>query len=257
MRYCEIIDKENEKYKMHGFKPKWYMDDGSRITDEKLIEMNVYPVYDTKPNEERIRQKKFSEWEFNKDHVKITYYIIRHDIPEYDEVFQNVILVEDKDKWTYDGDIIYKKWEVVDKTEEEINNDFNELKNTKLNDLPDYRWKIETGGLLFQKNDENIVKIHTDRESQNKISNVYWSVKNNLIVEPVTWKTKDGFAKLSPEEIELLAPMLLEFVQKCYNIEEQIEKEINNIDNLVDLYNYNIMEKFNYNIDNSILLNNL
>ena len=87
--YAKII---NGKIESVSRKPNWRMDDGSLISDEKLIKRGRLPVHREPPEydkeTQRLKQGTQSEWVIHDTYVEVTYTV--EDIPE-EEIKQRQI----------------------------------------------------------------------------------------------------------------------------------------------------------------------
>jgi hypothetical protein len=82
-----------------------------------------------------------------------------------------------------------------------------------------------------------LYNVHTDRESQAKISGLY-TIINTTSYESFVWKTIDGFVNLSRADALSLCLTVYRFVTSLFAIEGEIANKIQNaktFEELVDI----------------------
>jgi hypothetical protein len=220
-----------------------------------------------------------SEWEYNDDDntVTITHRVVErsgedvdrivHNSPYYNVPFDpNNSIEKPMEFWRYENGLIYKSywsvvrdpersthpelfynhtttdisgWERADTTIQEklmfSLKDINECKNSLIEYVSLYRWQIETGGYNFNGNG-----IHTDRESQTKITSIYVLLKNGVVTGNTMWKTMEGFVSLTTVNLENMCLSVSSFIQSLYNKESDIINSITgstSMEELMSIYN--------------------
>lgn len=78
------------------------------------------------------------------------------------------------------------------------------------------RYEAEVGGAVW-----NGHQIHTDRESQAKITAAALMVLRGQWPAEAPWKFKDGFAMLTPQDVSDMADAVAAHVAACYAVEAQ------------------------------------
>lgn len=112
-----------------------------------------------------------------------------------------------------------------------------ELKNFKLKEISNLRYKIETGGILV-----NGISIKTDRESQFQITSIYLAMKNGLITSTIDFKNSTGWANLNFEDLETIANQVCAHVQKCFSNEKVLSEKV------LSLKSKSAVENFDINV---------
>ncbi len=92
------------------------------------------------------------------------------------------------------------------------------------------RWEKEVGGCEW-----NGWQIHTDRESQSKITAAYIAASQGLRISPSDWKFKHGFESITNEQMISLGGTVLTFVQGIYDKEKELKELIDQCVNLGDI----------------------
>lgn len=125
---------------------------------------------------------------------------------------------------------ILKRVDEVEIVSETFDLDFNKER------LYDYveklRWVKETSGIVF-----NTWEVYTDRESQNKILSAYVAARDGLRTDPSYWKFKHGFELLSNDDVINLALSVLNFIQGCYDEEQNFREQIASCIDYVEIKN--------------------
>ena len=84
--------------------------------------------------------------------------------------------------------------------------------------LADYRWQRETGGVTLSSG----VRIHTDQNTQSKITSMILGLSSGLVVEPISWKAQNGWVSLSQADMFAMAGAVTKHVRKCFVAEEYV-----------------------------------
>lgn len=88
-------------------------------------------------------------------------------------------------------------------------------KRSKLEKLADSRWRKEVSGTVW-----NTYPVHTDRESQGKITAAFVMAQNGLWVDGSQWKFADGISRpVTAVQIQELTQAVIAHVQGAYEIE--------------------------------------
>jgi len=178
-------------------------------------------------SEEDKFEKPVDNWEF--DHVRgyviKTYYTLVEDpdrklFPE--ELYR--VTRTDHSAWERDSSCIYEKcnYELLD---------FSTAKEKMLEFLGYTRWICEIGGCMWRG-----YKIHTDRESQAKISGLY-SILTTTDITTFEWKTKDGFVVLAKNDAISMCLTVYSYVTKLFSKEREISIMIENATSFDELLN--------------------
>jgi len=91
------------------------------------------------------------------------------------------------------------------------------LKQGKLWQLADARWREETAGYTYNNHE-----FHTDREAQSKIFQAYMASLNDPNFT-VTWKTKDGWLEMTASDFITLYNEFQTFLQGLYQKEKNLQ----------------------------------
>jgi len=97
------------------------------------------------------------------------------------------------------------------------NVDIETLKQGKLWQLADSRWREETGGYVY-KNHE----FHSDRESQDRVFQAYMASLSNTNFT-ATWKTKTGWLEMTASDFIALYNEFQTFLQGLYQKEKNLQ----------------------------------
>jgi len=84
--------------------------------------------------------------------------------------------------------------------------------------LADYRWQRETGGVTLPSG----VRIHTDQNTQSKITSMILGLSSGLVVEPISWKAQNGWVSLSQADMFAMAGAVTTHVKRCFAAEEYV-----------------------------------
>jgi hypothetical protein len=88
-------------------------------------------------------------------------------------------------------------------------------KTAKLSQLADNRWHKEVSGIVW-----NTYPVHTDRESQSRITAAYVMAKNQLWSDGAIWKFADGISRpMNGNQIQEIAQVVITHVQSAFEIE--------------------------------------
>jgi len=94
------------------------------------------------------------------------------------------------------------------------------LKETKLVEIADKRWRTETGGITIDG-----MEIATDRESQALLTAAVLKVKDDPSYT-VNWKAKNGWFELDAATLIAIADAVRAHVQMCFDKEKQLQEQI-------------------------------
>ena len=213
-------------------------------TDEEMLYIidnhMVTPSYkDSSIYEEKPR----SEWLFDGFTVHKTYYtiVIDPDRDQYSDIFYDVTIA-DRSSWVVVGDDIQEKCIFMPKT------DLAEIKN-RLNDvIAEYRWRVETGGMMF-----NEYIISTDRESQLKVLAKYTIVSGSGAVDNIVWKTQDGFISFTSVDFLTMCLAVESFVNESYNQEHLLYNDLQGSQE--QLITFDILKAIFDRVDTSFTVN--
>jgi len=98
--------------------------------------------------------------------------------------------------------------------------DINILKQGKLAELAENRWKEEVGGYMY-----NGHEFHSDRESQDRFFQAYMASLNDPSFA-VTWKTKDGWLEMTASDFITLYNEFQAFLQGLYQKEKALQEQV-------------------------------
>ena len=98
--------------------------------------------------------------------------------------------------------------------------DMNILKQGKLAELAENRWKEETGGYMY-----NDHKFHSDRESQNRVFQAYMASLSDPNFT-ATWKTKTGWLEMTASDFITLYNEFQTFLQGLYQKEKALQEQV-------------------------------
>ena len=95
--------------------------------------------------------------------------------------------------------------------------DIDTLKQGKLWQLADARWREETAGFMY-----NGHEFHSDRESQDRFFQAYMASLSDPNFT-VTWKTKDGWLEMTASDFITLYNEFQTFLQGLYQKEKNLQ----------------------------------
>ena len=98
--------------------------------------------------------------------------------------------------------------------------DINILKQGKLAELAEDRWKEETGGYMY-----NGHEFHSDRESQDRFFQAYMASLSDPNFT-ATWKTKDGWLEMIASDFITLYNEFQAFLQGLYQKEKALQEQV-------------------------------
>ena len=90
----------------------------------------------------------------------------------------------------------------------------------KLAELAAHRYSIETGDMSVGE-----LTVRMDRESQFQLNSAYITLKEGFL-SSTRWKGVGGWQTVTLETIEPLARLVAAHVDRCFNIEEQVELQL-------------------------------
>ena len=96
----------------------------------------------------------------------------------------------------------------------------NTLKQGKLWQLADARWREETAGFMY-----NGHEFHSDRESQDRVFQAYMASLSDPSFA-VTWKTKDGWLEMIASDFITLYNEFQAFLQGLYQKEKALQEQV-------------------------------
>lgn len=88
--------------------------------------------------------------------------------------------------------------------------------------LANLRWKHEVAGLELTDGH----RVATTRDSQSQIINAAAGVRAGLIVDPLPWKTLQGWAEFTPEAVLEMADQVSAHVRTCFAAERLVTDQI-------------------------------
>lgn len=98
--------------------------------------------------------------------------------------------------------------------------DIDTLKQGKLWQLADARWREETAGFMY-----NGHEFHSDRESQDRVFQAYMASLSDPNFT-VTWKTKDGWLEMIASDFITLYNEFQAFLQGLYQKEKALQEQV-------------------------------
>ena len=98
--------------------------------------------------------------------------------------------------------------------------DMDTLKQGKLWQLADDRWREETSGFIY-----NGYEFHSDRESQDRFFQAYMASLSDPSFA-VTWKTKDGWLEMTASDFITLYNEFQTFLQGLYQKEKSLQEQV-------------------------------
>lgn len=114
-----------------------------------------------------------------------------------------------------------------------------EQRAKRLNDLADYRWQIETSGVLLPDGS----RIRTDRESQGQINSAYTTLKEGF-VPSADFKGENEWLTITLAEITPIAQAVAQHVQTCFSAERAVSNLVNAAETAEALFAININAEF-------------
>jgi hypothetical protein len=233
------IREDNSRQYLSG-KPSWFFDDGLPVSDEWLIlNDNTYPIVDQSVDQpyDGLKEDAIDDWVLVDEglltgYIQRTFTKVFNNFPEYDSFYQ-FLQVKDDSVWETDVDgNLLKTYDIISK-------DFETKKTEIINELEDIRWNYEVGGLSYTVSPsgtpELSYNVYTDRESQGKMTGIFFIALNELDTNNRAWKTMTGFVDFTPNQIINMGQTMLIFVQSCYDCEKVILYLINQAETISDL----------------------
>ena len=107
--------------------------------------------------------------------------------------------------------------------------DIDTLKQGKLWQLADARWREEVSGFMY-----NGHEFHSDRESQVRFSQAYIASLSDPNFT-VTWKTKNGWFDMNAEDFITLYNDFWEFLQGLYQKEKALQEQVEAVTTIEEL----------------------
>ena len=212
LHFNENLSEDISKRELRS-RPRAFHDDGhmTPVSDAWLIENdNIYPVHTPIVDGEAV-DKPVGEWTVLADKVLKTQWLV---VPKsYNPIYQNLVTKEESE-WVY-TDTTVDKNKVVDIPLEEV-------KSRMLETLASVRYQHEVGGMNYGQ-----LQIHTDRDSQAKLTSNFVAIIAGLLTSDVKWKTFSGFEVFNTTDFQTMAATALEFVQACYDRESVVINQIN------------------------------
>ena len=98
--------------------------------------------------------------------------------------------------------------------------DIDTLKQGKLWQLADARWREETGGYFYKGHE-----LHSDRESQDRFFQAYMASLSDPNFA-VTWKTKNGWLEMIASDFITLYNEFQAFLQGLYQKEKALQEQV-------------------------------
>lgn len=98
--------------------------------------------------------------------------------------------------------------------------DIDTLKQGKLWQLADARWREEVSGFIY-----NGHEFHSDRESQDRFFQAYMASLSDPNFT-VTWKTKDGWLDMTASDFITLYNEFQTFLQGLYQKEKALQEQV-------------------------------
>ena len=98
--------------------------------------------------------------------------------------------------------------------------DIDTLKQGKLWQLADARWREETAGFTY-----NGHEFHSDRESQDRVFQAYMASLSDPNFT-VTWKTKTGWLEMTASDFITLYNEFQTFLQGLYQKEKALQEQV-------------------------------
>jgi hypothetical protein len=98
--------------------------------------------------------------------------------------------------------------------------DFETLKQVKVWEIADKRWREETGGIIVDG-----VEIATDRESQALLMGAVLAAQNNPEYA-VNWKAKNGWFELDAATLIAIGNAVRSHVQACFDREKELQEQV-------------------------------
>ena len=121
----------------------------------------------------------------------------------------------------------------------------NEIPSYTKQDLHRYaaekRWRVETGGIIISIQNNNI-NINTDERTRNILTAAFIKASADSSYTIKNWKIdSNNYIILSSQDIINIANLIEHHVQKCFDINNEIDNKIenNNITTINEIENYN------------------
>lgn len=103
-------------------------------------------------------------------------------------------------------------------------------------DLANYRYQKEVEGINYGG-----VVIRTDRESQAQFNAAYNAMKEGL-TDTISWKGNGMWVDIDMESAKEIAQLAFLHVQKCFKCEKALTQEIDALNTISAVENFNIPE---------------
>jgi len=107
--------------------------------------------------------------------------------------------------------------------------DINTLKQGKLWQLADSRWREEVAGYIYNNHE-----FHSDREAQSRIFQAYMASLNDPNFT-ATWKTKTGWLEMTASDFITLYNEFQIFLQGLYQKEKYLQEQIEAVNTIEEL----------------------
>lgn len=108
------------------------------------------------------------------------------------------------------------------------------LLKVKLQELAEFRWKVETAGLDFYGN-----MIDTSRESQMLIMGARLAAMSDESFV-FDWKSSDGWMQIDAQTIIAISDAVRAHIQDCFTREKEIHQKLSEIKDAFELMEFNI-----------------
>lgn len=134
-------------------------------------------------------------------------------------------------RWEKDGDYYRVTYAIKPRS-------LHALKRVKKEEITQHRWDILTGGVTLP----NGIKVGTTNDDQNRISSVVAhshlaGLSQSSIID---FKAKEGWVKLTIEELEQIVGIIGVHVQKCYSTEKTLHDNVDLLATLEDVASFDV-----------------
>lgn len=96
--------------------------------------------------------------------------------------------------------------------------------------ITELRWRIETGGYKWGSHN-----VATDRESQSKMVGPFMLARDGIFTQNRTWKMLNGYASLTPTQIQEMCMSVHNFVQGLFDREEVLLSSVDTLNTFNEL----------------------
>jgi hypothetical protein len=118
-----------------------------------------------------------------------------------------------------------------------IERDLNSAKDYLIKKLAHNRWMLESNGMSYNYDEDDIITIPTEREDRNILFQASFLIPDDGFVY---WKFKEGYRLVTKEKVFEIVKNIAVFVEQCFTAEHLKKMEIDQCTTLEQLSEINI-----------------